>query len=154
MAAGAGPAGWARPDRTRMGWSWTRMGWRLLHRLKLALKCCGFLADIPSSDSGCRRRSSSSCGQCHWQCELAGPAGWARPDWTRMGWSWTRMGWWLFHRLKLALKCCGFLADIPSSDCRSSCQCQCELTASVTGPGPGPGPGARVGPGPASMIAA
>ena len=22
------------------------MGWRLLHRLKLALKCCGFLADI------------------------------------------------------------------------------------------------------------
>lgn len=79
----------------------------------------------------------------------SGWPGWARRNW--MGWSW--MGW-LLHRLKLALKCCGFLADIPSSDCRSSCQCQCELTASVTGPGPGPGPGARVGPGPASMIAA
>ena len=149
VRSGSSWPGWARRDW--MGWSW--MGW-LLHRLKLALKCCGFLADIPSSDSGCRRRSSSSCGQCHWQCELAGPAGWARPDWTRMGWSWTRMGWLLLHRLKLALKCCGFLADIPSSDCRSSCQCQCELTASVTGPGPGPGPGARVGPGPAYMIAA
>ena len=39
----------------------------------------------------------------------SGWPGWARRDW--MGWSW--MGW-LLHRLKLALKCCGFLADILS----------------------------------------
>ena len=39
----SGWPGWAR--RNWMGWSW--MGW-LLHRLKLALKCCGLLADIPA----------------------------------------------------------------------------------------------------------